>query len=55
VTRRRRVAHWFERAILGSVMSVIAFVIERRVLKAIRDKGESPDEARTGELVPERR
>jgi hypothetical protein len=55
VTRRRRVAHWFERAFLGSVMSVIAFVIERRVLKAIREKGGSPDEGRTGELVPERR
>ena len=56
MTRRRRVARWFERAILGSVMSVIAFVIERRVLKAIRAKGQEPAEAdRTGELAPERR
>jgi len=42
VKRRRRVARWFERAILGTVMSVIAFVIERRVLKAIREKGTEP-------------
>ena len=55
MTRRRRVARWIERALLGSVMSVIAFVIERRVLKAIREKGESPEELRTGELSPERR
>jgi hypothetical protein len=54
VSRRRRVARWFERAILGSVMSVIAFVIERRVLKAIREKGQAPEDLRTGELAPER-
>ena len=53
MTRRRRLARWFERALLGSVMSVIAFVIERRVLKAIREKGQAPDELRTGELAPE--
>jgi hypothetical protein len=53
VSRRRRVARWIERAVLGSVMSVIAFVIERRVLKAIREKGESPPEPRSGELSPE--
>ena len=53
MTRRRRVARWFERAVLGAVMSVIAFVIERRVLKAIRQKGEAPPEpARTGEFAP---
>jgi hypothetical protein len=47
------VARWFERAVLGAVMSVIAFVIERRVLKAIRQKGEAPPEpARTGEFAP---
>jgi hypothetical protein len=55
VSRRRRVARWFERAILGSVMSVIAFVIERRVLKAIRAKGQAPEPPRTGELAPEPR
>jgi hypothetical protein len=55
VTRRRRVARWFERAVLGSVMSVIAFVIERRVLKAIRTKGETPAPQappRSGEFAP---
>jgi hypothetical protein len=41
VSRRRRFARWFERVVLGAVMSVIAFVIERRVLKAIRTKGET--------------
>ena len=52
MSRRRRVARWFERALLGSVMSVIAFVIERRVLKAIRNKS-ALEEPRTGELAPE--
>ena len=53
MTRRRRMARWFERAVLGAVMSVIAFVIERRVLKAIRLKGEAPpDRGRTGEFAP---
>jgi len=51
VSRRRRVARWFERALLGSVMSVIAFVIERRVLKAIRQKGEPEPQPRSGELA----
>ena len=51
VSRRGRVARWFERALLGSVMSVIAFVIERRVLKALKSK-ESLEEPRTGELAP---
>ena len=54
MSRRGRVARWFERALLGSVMSVIAFVIERRVLKAIREKDASAPEVRSGELVPER-
>ena len=53
MTRRRRFARWFERAVLGAVMSVIAFVIERRVLKAIREKGEAPPQHRSGELAPE--
>ena len=54
MTRRRRLARFIERALLGSVMSVIAFVIERRVLKAIREKGQTPEELRSGELAPER-
>ena len=53
MTRRRRVARWFERAVLGALMSVIAFVIERRVLKAIREKGEHPEgPPYTGEFAP---
>jgi hypothetical protein len=32
-----------ERALLGVAMTVIAFVIERRVLKAIRERGEKPE------------
>jgi len=51
VSRRRRFARWFSKAILGAVMSVIAFVIERRVLKALKSK-ESLEEPRTGELAP---
>ena len=52
MTRRRRFARRFERVVLGAAMSVIAFVIERRVLKAIRDKNVEP-EHRSGELVRE--
>ena len=53
MSRRRRLARWFERAVLGALMSVIAFVIERRVLKAIRQKGEEPAApGRTGEFAP---
>jgi hypothetical protein len=36
------VARRFERALLGAVMNVIAFIIERRVLKAIRGTGGEP-------------
>jgi hypothetical protein len=39
MARRRRVRRFFERAILGGVMSVIAFVIERRLLKTIKQGG----------------
>jgi len=52
VSRRRRFARWFSRAILGAVMSVIAFVIERRVLRALRNK-ETLQPPQTGELAPE--
>ena len=43
--RRRRIRAFLERAILGSLMSVAAFVIERRVLKAIKQKGEAREGA----------
>jgi hypothetical protein len=54
VSRRRRFARWFERSVLGAVMSVIAFVIERRVLKALRNK-EVLQPPQTGELSPDAR
>jgi hypothetical protein len=34
-----RIRRFFERAVLGAVMSVIAFVIERRLLKTIKQGG----------------
>ena len=42
MTFRRRVARRFERAVLGTVMSMIAFIIERRVLKALRGARREP-------------
>lgn len=42
VTLRRRLARRFERVVLGTVMSMIAFIIERRILKAIRGAGRQP-------------
>jgi hypothetical protein len=38
-TRRRRVIRWVERAALGAVMGAIAFVLERRLLRARRRRG----------------
>jgi hypothetical protein len=35
---RRRAARRFERLVLGTIMTVVAFVVERRMLKAIRKK-----------------
>ncbi len=53
MTVRRRVVRRFERVILGSVMNMIAFVIERRVLKAVRPTGREPlQPAREGECDP---
>jgi hypothetical protein len=59
VTLRRRVARRFERAILATVMSVLALIIERRLVKAIggtpRDPlqpAEKSGSAPGGELVP---
>jgi hypothetical protein len=42
VALRRRLARRFERVVLGTVMSMIAFIIERRILKAIRGAGRQP-------------
>ncbi|MGH2674845.1 MAG: hypothetical protein ACRDKA_13720 [Actinomycetota bacterium] len=43
--RRRRITTWMERATLGAIMGVVAFVVERRLRKAIRRRGEAPPEA----------
>jgi hypothetical protein len=53
VVSRRSVARKLERAVLGAVMSMIAFIIERRVLKAFRGAGRAPIQAtREGEFAP---
>jgi hypothetical protein len=33
-------SRWFERAALGAIMGVVAFVVERRLRKALRGRGE---------------
>ena|GEM_PF-3263533 len=40
--RRGRLFLWFERAVLGTGMTFVAFVIERRLLKAIKKGGMKP-------------
>ena len=49
MVRRSRLYRWFERAILGAGMTLIAFVVERRLLKAIKqgktNRHEPPREA----------
>ncbi|MBI4261815.1 MAG: hypothetical protein HY658_14770 [Actinobacteria bacterium] len=37
---RRRVRRFLERTVLAAMMSVVAFVVERQLLKAVRKKGE---------------
>jgi len=37
-----RAVRRFERFVLGSVFAVVAWIIERRVLKAIRKRGLTP-------------
>ncbi len=34
--RRRRIRLWLERAVLGGMMTVVAAVVERKLLRAIR-------------------
>ena len=36
-----RVRTWFERLVLGAIMTVVAFVVERRLLKVIKQRGEA--------------
>ena len=53
----RRATRRVERALLGAAMTVIAFVIERRVLKAIQQKSAKSEpqgeESLIEELQPE--
>jgi hypothetical protein len=56
--QRGRLFLWFERAALGAGMSVMAFVIERRLLRVLRAGGakarpeaDSPDAGRQAQLT----
>jgi hypothetical protein len=53
----RRATRRVERALLGAAMTMIAYVIERRVLKVIQNKSTKaeppPDESLIEELQPE--
>lgn len=40
--RRSRVGRWFERIALGAIMGAVALVAERRLMKAMRRRGEEP-------------
>ena len=39
-----RFSKWFERIALGTIMSVVAFVVERRLLKVIRERGSTEED-----------
>ncbi|MDQ4006339.1 MAG: hypothetical protein M3135_08590 [Actinomycetota bacterium] len=45
----RRIRSWFERIALGGIMTVVAFVVERRLLKVIRQRGKSETDAEAPE------
>lgn len=47
--RGKRVTIWVERAALGAIMTVVAVVAERRLLKALRRRGEEPGPATTSD------
>jgi hypothetical protein len=49
-TRRRTIVGRLERFLLGIAMGVAAYVIERRVLKAIKSSGEEPASLDAGSL-----
>jgi hypothetical protein len=52
-TRRRgRLFCWFERAILGAGMGIVAFIVERRLLRALK-RGAAPVAPRTAERAPQ--
>ena len=39
-----RISRWFERVALGAIMGLVAFVVERRLAKALRRRGEGTSE-----------
>ncbi len=47
----RRIRTWVERIALGGIMTVVAFVVERRLLKVIKQRGasESAEETPTAD------
>jgi hypothetical protein len=49
---RRRIRTWIERVALGAIMGAVAFVVERRLLKLLRRRGEAePGKAQPGRRV----
>jgi HAMP domain-containing protein len=48
--RRSTVGKWVERVALGAIMGAVAFVVERRLLKAIRRKGDTERRTDSGKL-----
>lgn len=43
---RKRIRGWFARVVLGIMMSAVAFVVERRLLRAIKRGGTKKDPLR---------
>jgi hypothetical protein len=36
------VARWFERVALGTIMGAVAWLVERRMMKVLKRRGEEP-------------
>jgi hypothetical protein len=49
---RRRAFRWFERVVLSAGMSAVAFVVERRILKALRTGSVKPAPRTAAENEP---
>jgi len=52
MARKRRIIGRIERVLLGAVFGLAAFIVERRVLRAIKQRGESAA-SRTSSLTNE--
>jgi hypothetical protein len=49
VAKRGRVGLWFERVALGTILGVVAFVAERRLMKVVRRRSkEEAEGSRSG-------